>query len=141
MSDIRVLVVDEDPDVLNLTRTFLEREDGDLDVRTEQDPLAAVDRVAAEDIDCVVTDLRMPDLDGFELQERVADREASESGADESGDRDPVPFILFTAAADQGTRERAEASDVDGLILKGTGTEHYAELAHRIRELAGAAEE
>lgn len=121
MSDLRVLVVDEDPDVLDLTETFLEREDDDLDVATEEEPLAVPDRVATEDVDCVVSDLRMPDLDGFELHERL-----------EESDED-VPFILFTAAADEGTREASEEAGVEDLILKGTGTDHYTELARRIR--------
>jgi CheY-like chemotaxis protein len=121
MSDIRVLVVDEDPDVLDLTETFLEREDDDLDVATEEEPRAVPERVTTEDLDCVVSDLRMPNLDGFELNERL-----EAAGED-------VPFILFTAAADEETREASERAGVDDLILKGTGTDHYTELARRIR--------
>jgi DNA-binding NarL/FixJ family response regulator len=126
MNDIRVLVVDEDPDVLDLTETFLERADDDLDVATEEEPLAVPDRVAAEDVDCVVSDLRMPDLDGFELQERLAEED------------EEVPFILFTAADDEATRQASEEAGVDNLILKGTGTDHYTELARQIRNAVEA---
>ncbi len=120
MSDVRVLVVDEDRDVVDLTETFLEREDGDLKILTETDPTAVVDRVTAENVDCVISDLRMPELDGLALFERL-EAEA------------PVSFVLFTAAADDATRERVEAAGVEHLILKGTGTDHYAELAETVR--------
>lgn len=128
MSEIRVLVVDEDRDVLDLTQTFLEREDEGLDVRTEESSLDAIDRVTTEDIDCVVSDLRMPDLDGLELHERL-------------GEHANVPFFLFTAAADETTSRRIDDSGVDGVVQKGTGTDHYTELAERIRAAVESARE
>ena len=121
MSGIRVLVVDENPDVVELTQTFLEREDPGLDVRTELDPRDAIDRVTAEDIDCVVSDFRMPQLDGLELHERVRDIAH-------------VPFFIFTAAQEEEVLAAGDSADVDGIIQKGTGTGHYGELAARIRE-------
>jgi DNA-binding NtrC family response regulator len=124
MSLVRVLVVDEDTDVLELTEAFLEREAEDLDVRTEADPRDAVDRVAAEDVDCVVTDLRMPGLDGIELATRVADGEG-------------VPVFLFTAADDPATAERVEEAPVADVVRKGVGTDHYAKLASRILAAVG----
>ena len=121
MSGIRVLVVDENPDVVELTQTFLEREDPDFDVRTEEDPRDAIDRVTAEDVDCVVSDFRMPQLDGLELQSRVHEVAS-------------VPFFLFTAAQTEEVREAGDSTEVDGIVQKGTGTGHYAELAARIRD-------
>ncbi|MEF8776874.1 MAG: response regulator [Haloarculaceae archaeon] len=120
MSDIRVLVVDENPDVVELTKTFLEREDSDLDVRTEQRPHEVIERIPAEDVDCVVSDFRMPGLDGLELYDRIREP-------------DQVPFFLFTAAQEEEVRESRDSLDVDGIVQKGTGTDHYAELAQRIR--------
>ncbi|WP_302081319.1 response regulator [Salinibaculum rarum] len=118
--DIRVLVVDEDRDVLELTETFLERESATLTVLTEQSASDAVDRIFDEDIDCVVSDYRMPGMDGLELFEAVRDR---------TGD---LPFFLLTAAADEETVERAESAGVTGFIEKGAGTDHYTDLANRI---------
>lgn len=43
--DIRVLVVDEDEDVLELTETFLEREASTITVLPEESATAAVERV------------------------------------------------------------------------------------------------
>jgi DNA-binding NtrC family response regulator len=118
--DIRVLVVDEDSDILELTETFLEREAAALTVLTEDRASAAVDRIFDEDIDCVVSDYRMPGMDGLELFEAVRDRNSD------------LPFFLLTAAANDETVERAESAGVTAFIEKGAGTDHYSDLADRI---------
>jgi len=117
--EITVLVVDEDEDVLELTETFLEKESSAIDALPERSAKAAVDRVREEAIDCVVSDLRMPEMDGLDLFERV--REFSD-----------LPFFLMTAADDKETLQRAENAGVTGLVQKGVGTDHYAELAQSI---------
>jgi len=122
---IRVLVVDENPDVLELTGTFLRRESDRLAVETETSATAARDRVAEGEFDCVVSDFRMPEMDGLELFEAVRETDPD------------IPFLLFTAAADRETSEAARSAGVTGFVRKGAGTEHYAELATLIAEAAG----
>jgi len=117
--EISVLIVDEDEDVLELTETFLEKESSAITALREPSATVAVDRVREEPIDCVVSDLKMPEMDGLALLERV--REFSD-----------VPFFLVTAADDDETIQRAEAADLAGLVQKGAGTDHYAELARDI---------
>lgn len=115
---IEVLIVDEDPDVLEVTEAFLGRHEG-LTVATETDPEAARDAVVGGEYDAVVTDLTMPELDGLALASAV--REA----------RPDVPVFLFTGR---------EADDVEGdlepvtaVVQKSTGTDQYDDLAERIR--------
>lgn len=122
---ISVLVVDEDAAVLDLTATFLERVDPDLEVLTEADPAAAIERVAEGTVDCVVSDYRMPDMDGLELYEAmVAER--------------PIPFVLVSAAVDDDVRDAGEAAGVTAVIEKDAGTEHYTRLAEEIRAAVDA---
>lgn len=120
---LRVLVVDENRDVLELTSTFLERADEAVSVVTAASAAEALDRVGDARIDAVVSDYRMPDTDGVELAAELADREAD------------LPFVLFSAVEDSAAAEAAGAHGVDRVVRKQTGTAHYGEIAAAIREL------
>jgi DNA-binding NtrC family response regulator len=125
METIRVLVVDEDEDVLELTETFLERESEAITALPETSAKTALERVQTEDIDCVVSDYRMPGMDGLELFAAVDEYD---------GD---LPFFLLTASAGTDTAGKAESAGVTGFIQKGAGTDHYTDLARRIESAVG----
>ncbi len=114
---IPVLVVDEEPDMLELTATFLERESDRLAVETEQDARTAIDR--ASEFRCIVSDFRMPEIDGIELCERIREQHPS------------LPVLLFTAAEDEDIP--TDAVELTAVVQKGTGTDHYTELVEEIR--------
>ena len=80
----RILVVDDNPLDRKLMSVLLERMD-DWSVVTVNDGQQAVDRLARQDIDIVVTDLQMPHMDGLALVKHVR----------LSSDR--VPVVLVTA--------------------------------------------
>jgi len=122
--EISVLVVDEDVELLELTETFLERNHDDITVSTETGAERAVERVREEGIDCVVSDFRMPRMDGIELYERMTDH------------RPELPFFLFTAA-DREVEAAAAEAGITGFVQKGSGTDHYDELTERIVAAVG----
>ena len=64
-----ILVVDDEPPILELVRGYLERE-GFL-VRTAEDGLAAVEQVRVEKPDVIVLDLMLPGLDGIEVCRQI----------------------------------------------------------------------
>jgi signal transduction histidine kinase/CheY-like chemotaxis protein len=68
----RVLVVDDEAEVA-ATLADLLRLDGHL-VDTACNGLAAIDKLAGQDFDLIVSDVRMPDLDGAGLYRAVQDR-------------------------------------------------------------------
>lgn len=119
-ASIRVLVVDEDQDVLGLTEAFLERESDAIAVETEQSAERALERIETGGFDCVVSDYRMPEMDGLELFDAVRDRDPD------------VPFLLFSAAADRETVEKASEAGVTEFIQKGSGTDHFKEMVDQI---------
>jgi PAS domain S-box-containing protein len=80
-----VLVVDDDPEVLDLVRQVLEEEK--INVRTAENGLKALDSLKEMIPDLILLDLMMPEMDGFELINRL--REAEEWNA--------IPVVIITA--------------------------------------------
>ncbi len=63
----KILIVDDEPHILELARMYLEREGFQVEgVSTGRDALA---RQAASNPDLIVLDLMLPDIDGFEVDE------------------------------------------------------------------------
>ncbi|MFB6074987.1 MAG: PAS domain S-box protein [Haloarculaceae archaeon] len=118
---IRVLHVDDDPDVAELVATHLERADDALAVETETAPNAALERLADAAVDCVVSDFDMPGMDGLALLRAVR-----ESHPD-------LPFVLFTGKGSEEIASEAISAGVTDYLQKETGTDQYAVLANRIR--------
>ena len=120
---VRVLVVDEDPNVLALTAEFLETEAPELEVATAASATAALDHVVAEPVDALVTDLVMPEKNGVELTAAVHERDPD------------LPCVLYTAH-DRETVVAEYDTTLSGFVRKRTGTDQYAELASVVRSLA-----
>jgi PAS domain S-box-containing protein len=117
---IRVLHVDDDPDLTDLVATYLGREDDRLEVETATDAAEGIDRVADDEFDCVVSDYDMPGRNGIEFLEAV--RETSPE----------LPFILYTGKGSEEVASDAIASGVTDYLQKENGTGQYAVLANRI---------
>jgi CheY-like chemotaxis protein len=113
----RVLVVDDDPKIVDLTRVYLER--NGIQVVGRTDPEQALAQFDPESFDCVVSDYRMDGPTGVAFCERV-----QAVGA--------VPCIVFTSADDPHITAEVESAGF-GLVHK-RGTDSYDELAARIRD-------
>jgi DNA-binding response OmpR family regulator len=69
--DDRILLIDDDPDYLDLLRRRLTAE-GFHDITAEADPLAAARRFAdGERFHLALIDMNMPDLNGMALLDRI----------------------------------------------------------------------
>jgi PAS domain S-box-containing protein len=119
---IDVLHVDDDPDVLDLTATLLEREG--LRVETATSAEAGLDSLAAGEFECIVSDYDMPGTDGLAFLTAVRERGCE------------LPFILFTGHGNEAVASEAISAGVSDYLQKGTGTEQYEVLANRIRNYA-----
>ncbi|WP_254831715.1 hybrid sensor histidine kinase/response regulator [Haloglomus salinum] len=118
---VRVLLVDDDPGVSDITSRFLERADESLDVVVEHDAAAGLDRLADEPFDCVVSDYQMPGTNGIEFLEQIRAR-----GSD-------IPFILFTGKGSEDLASEAISAGVTNYLQKETGTDHYEVLARQVK--------
>lgn len=118
--DIQVLYVDDHAALRDLTAEFLEKANPSITVVVESDPNSVPERVADEDIDCVVSDYEMPECDGLELCERIR------------AEHEHLPYFLFTNRGDRESIEGALDAGVTDFIEKASGIEHYKLLANRI---------
>jgi PAS domain S-box-containing protein len=105
---LRVLVVEDNPFNQRVAVMKLERKGYSVKVAAcGADALALLD---TEWFDVMLSDVQMPDMDGFELAAAVRQRE---SGA---GRR--LPVIAMTAHAMKGDRERCLEAGMDGYVAK-----------------------
>ena len=116
----RVLHVDDDPQFADLTATFLERQNSSLAVLTESTAAAALQRLRADDVDCIVSDHDLADTTGIEFLESVREEYPD------------LPFILFTGKGSEEVASRAISAGVTDYLQKEVGTDQYAILANRI---------
>jgi DNA-binding response OmpR family regulator len=122
-----VLVADDDPDVLNLVATLLER--AGHHVARAKDGSEAIKAVYGRRPDAVVLDISMPGLDGWQVLERI--REVSE-----------VPVLMLTAESDELDKVRGLRSGADDFVTKPFGRQELLArveaLLRRSRGRAGA---
>lgn len=106
----RILVVDDEPNIIELAKLYLEREGYQVEgVSTGQDALM---RYSAGQTDLVVLDLMLPDIDGFEVCRRLRAK----------GD---VPILMLTARKE----------DVDKIVGLELGADDYFTKPFNPREL------
>jgi DNA-binding NtrC family response regulator len=92
----KILVVDDEPDMLRLL-SMIVKEKTPYDITTTNNPIEAVELAIKGGYDVVITDLKMPGLDGIELLNAVR-----------KFDQD-IPIIIITAYAT--AESAAEAMD------------------------------
>jgi DNA-binding NarL/FixJ family response regulator len=101
----RIVIVDDDPAFLATVRLLLEAE-GFVVVGEALNGLDGVAAVAEHDPDIVLVDVNLPDIDGFEVVQRVAD-----------GGRSP-PVVLTSIRSQADFGDLVETSGARGFIMK-----------------------
>lgn len=116
---VRVLHVDDDPEIANVTATFLEQHDERLAVETALGAVEGLDRLSAA-TDCVVSDHDMPAMNGIEFLEAVRESHPN------------LPFILFTGKGSEAVASEAISAGVTDYLQKTVGNQQYELLCNRI---------
>ncbi len=112
----RILVVDDEASITDLVATVLRYEG--FEVRTADTGRRALEAVAAFRPHLVILDIMLPDLDGFEVQRRLA----------EAGER--VPILFLTARDATEDKVRGLTAGADDYVTKPFSLE---ELVARVR--------
>jgi DNA-binding response OmpR family regulator len=116
----KLLIVDDEPFTVDMLSTFLQingyetvgalsGEDGLVLVRVEQPQI-------------VILDLMLPDIEGFEVCQRIRSYPASMN----------LPVLIISARTDAAAKERARASGADGYLVKPV---QFAELLSEVSRL------
>ena len=122
---ITVLLVDDEPPLLEIGRRFLERA-GDVRVTTALSAPDAIRLLLQAGYDAIVSDYQMPEVNGIEFLRQI--RAAG----------DQTPFIIFTGKGREEVAIEALNSGADFYLQKGGDPKaQFAELFHVIRQAVG----
>jgi CheY-like chemotaxis protein len=117
---IELLLVDDDPQDLHAAEMFLEQRPEPFSIEMAAGADSGLEVLETRNIDCIVSDFRMPGMDGIEFLQTVRGRWSD------------MPFILYTGKGNERVAKRAILDDVTDYVEKGVGTEQYDILAERI---------
>jgi len=117
---VKILLVDDDPLFLELSKTFLEVFH-DITSDTVNSAREALQRLEQYSYDVVVSDYDMPLMDGITFLKTIRDK------------RIDTPFILFTGVGRDELMHQAIENGADSFIQKiGDPKTQFSELSKRI---------
>lgn len=122
---LKVLLVDDDPLFLELSKTFLEVFH-DIVSDTVDSAGGALQLLEKESYDVVVSDYDMPLMNGITLLKTIRDK------------RIDIPFILFTGVGKEDIMKLAIENGANSFIQKrGDPKAQYLELSKHISQIVG----
>ncbi len=104
---IRVLIVDDEPDILEQAKIFLENEKEEFDIETASSAKEALEKLDKQGFDAIVSDYQMPGMDGMKLLEEIRNRGNN------------TPFIVFTGRGSEKVAKEALNIGADRYLQKG----------------------
>jgi PAS domain S-box-containing protein len=123
LSGLRILIVDDEADARDLIAVVLG--DRGAEARVAGSAAEALDVLAAHEIDVLVSDISMPDVDGYGLIERVRALDWER--------RRPIHAIAVTAYTGSAVRDRALAAGFDAHATKPLDPEHLLAMLAALR--------
>src|SRR3989475_798317 len=119
MTALHVLIVDDDPALLQALPETLRLRMGGVTVDTADSAAAALDRITARDYDAIVTDIKMPGMDGLALLAEI------------QGRRPGTPTLMITGHGEYDLAVRALRGGAYDFIQKPIDRDHFVALLYR----------
>ncbi|SDZ17080.1 Response regulator receiver domain-containing protein [Micromonospora pattaloongensis] len=116
MTRARVLFVDDEPRILDGLRRSLRGKRGEWEMSFVTSGADALELLAAAPHDVVVSDMRMPGMDGAELLTHVSDRHPEVARVVLSGHTEPEAAIKVAIAAHRFLTKPSDAESVIGVV-------------------------
>jgi CheY-like chemotaxis protein len=104
MSKVRVLVVEDEDELVEIIEHWLVRNFG-VEVDSAADGRVGLERATTRGYDLIVSDLRMPEMDGITMVQQIR------SGA---GPNRTTPVVILTGHHDEG---RSAAKELDARFV------------------------
>ncbi|MCL0094150.1 response regulator [Dehalococcoidia bacterium] len=130
-----ILVVDDDPDILEALTTVLESRG--YQVATARDGVEGLNRLKTGKPDLIILDLIMPNMDGFAVYKMLKDPEQAEYA--------DIPILLLTSLREESSRRRFELETgmemaVDDYVEKPISPQIMLERVEKLLQKAAQAE-
>ncbi|HOR29447.1 MAG TPA: sigma-54 dependent transcriptional regulator [Candidatus Sumerlaeota bacterium] len=120
---LRIVLLDDEPKMGKILRRVLEREGHS--VRTATEPAAALEAIEREGADLLLTDLKMPGMDGLEVMRRARERVPD------------LDVIMMTAYATAETAVEAMKQGAADYLIKPFANEELIMVVARVAETRG----
>ncbi|MGD9031306.1 MAG: response regulator [Desulfobacteraceae bacterium] len=124
----RILIIDDEVDMLMLLRMIIE-DNTDYDVESTNSPTEGIKLFKENDYDLVITDLKMPGLDGMEIFDEFKELKPE------------VPVIMITAYGSMETSDEALRKGIAEFITKPFRKDSILFTIKRVLELASVRKE
>lgn len=125
-SSIAVLHVDDEPFFLEITRRYLDMIKAPIALSSTTSPIEAIEMIAKENFDVIISDYEMPEMNGLELLNNL-----KEKGYD-------IPFIILTGRGREEVAIQALNLGAQFYVQKIPNTKvlftellHYIQMAHQ----------
>lgn len=104
---MQVLIVDDEPIILEQAKTFLKKETEEMTVDTTTNVQGAFEMLEEGEYDAIISDYKMPDQNGIEFLEKLRKKGIY------------LPFIILTGKGDEETAMKALNRGADRYFQKG----------------------
>jgi DNA-binding NtrC family response regulator len=127
MTSLSVLIVDDDQALLEALPEAMRLRMGGVTVETADSAAAALERIADRDYDAIVTDIRMPGMDGLKLLDEIRTRKPD------------IPTLIITGHGDNDLVVHALRGGARDFIQKPIDRDYFVAALYRaIRERVAA---
>ncbi|MFN3659815.1 MAG: response regulator [Brevinematales bacterium] len=117
---MRLLVIDDDESILeDIEEALLP---GGYDVITETNPLTAIERFLSEPFDVVISDIRMPQMNGIDVLKKIKEH------------RPACPVLIMTAYGDVETAIACINNHAYGFLAKPLNFEELISMIKQIEK-------
>lgn len=121
MNKFSILIVDDEENMLKMLKTFFEEKE--FKCYTAKNGREALEVVEANKIDLVITDMKMPEMDGLELLRVIKEKYNN------------ISAVIMTGFAEEYTTTEALNLGADGYITKPFRNKELLLILKRIQQL------